>query len=291
MRARPGAINQLAVSDVLARYQSRRASDLAPGVQPHQLKDTVSRALSGRLLSRPALELFIAAFGFSAEEADRLRKLWNGSGSIRVLSGSHAVPPQAEQSIQEALGPRRHQTLTMHDHVYVDAEGRIARTRTMQVIEASAPETDRIPYLYDTSSLTVEAGEGCAGLSGDLRQLGDDVFATEILLGPAARAGRDHHHRVHDHVPLPGQPRRPERAAVPPGRAGVAGELRPADRVPPRPAAGRGVVGDLGWRGRPAAHPGAGAARQPERRAAVPALAAAHCGRVPLVLVAGPKLR
>ena len=52
----------------------------------------------------------------------------------------------------------------------------------MQVIEASAPETDRIPYLYDTSSLTVEAGEGCAGLSGDLRQLGDDVFATEILL-------------------------------------------------------------------------------------------------------------
>ena len=181
MRARPGAINQLAVSDVLARYQSGAVGP-APGVQPHQLKDTVSRALSGLLLSKPALELFIAAFGFSAEEADRLRKLWNGSGSIRVLSGSHAVPPQAEQSIQEALGPRRHQTLTMHDHVYVDAEGRIARTRTMQVIEASAPETDRIPYLYDTSSLTVEAGEGCAGLSGDLRQLGDDVFATEILL-------------------------------------------------------------------------------------------------------------
>lgn len=182
VRARPGTINQLAVSDVLARYQSGAVGP-APGVQPHQLKDTVSRALSGRLLSKPALELFIAAFGFSAEEADRLRKLWNGSGSIRVLSGSHAVPPQAEQSIQEALGPRRHQTLTMHDHVYVDAEGRIARTRTMQVIEASVPETDRIPYLYDTSSLTVEAGEGCAGLSGELRQLGDEVFATEILLG------------------------------------------------------------------------------------------------------------
>jgi len=181
VRTRPGTINQLAVSDVLARHLSSLASRSAR-VLPHQLKDTVSRALSGRLLSRPALELFIAAFGFSADEADRLRKLWNGVGTIRVLSGSHAVPPQAEQTIQQALGPRRHQTLTMHDHVYVDGDGRIAKARTMQVIEASVADTDRIPYLYDTSALTVAAGEGCAGLSGELRQLGDDVFATEILL-------------------------------------------------------------------------------------------------------------
>lgn len=181
VRTRPGTINQLAVSDVLARHMSG-ANGRPAAVAPHQIKDTVSRALSGRLLSKPALELFIAAFGFTADEADRLRKLWNGTGSIRVLSGSHALPPQAEQTIQQALGPRRHQTLTMHDHVYVDADGRIAKTRTMQVIEALVPETDRIPYLYDTSSLTVEAGEGCAGLSGELRQLGGDVFATEILL-------------------------------------------------------------------------------------------------------------
>jgi hypothetical protein len=181
VRARPGAINQLAVSDVLARYQSG-ANGPVSAVQPHQLKDTVSRALSGRLLSRPALELFIAAFEFTAEEADRLRKLWNGNGSIRVLSGSHALAPHAEQSISDAFGPRRHQTLTMHDHVHVDADGRIARARTLQVIEASVPDTDRIPYLYDTCSLTVEAGEGCAGLSGELRQLTGGVFATEILL-------------------------------------------------------------------------------------------------------------
>jgi hypothetical protein len=187
VRTRPGTINQLAVSDVLARYLS--ASGRAAAILPHQLKDTVSRALSGRLLSKPALELFIAAFGFGADEADRLRKLWNGAGSIRVLSGSHALPPQAEQTIEQVLGPRRHQTLTMHDHVHVDAEGRIAKARTMQVIEASVADTDRIPYLYDTSSLTVEAGEGCAGLSGDLRQLGDEVFATEILLARSLGLG------------------------------------------------------------------------------------------------------
>lgn len=181
VRHRHGVINLLAVSEVLARHQSAAGPPSDP-VRPHQLKDTVSRALSGRLLSKPALELFIGAFGFTQDEADRLRKLWNGTGAIRVLSGSHAVPQQSELTIKEALGPRRHQTLTMHDHVRVDADGRIASVRTMQVIEATAADTDRIPYLYDTSSLTVDAGDGCAGLSGELRQLSEDVFATEILL-------------------------------------------------------------------------------------------------------------
>lgn len=192
VRSRHGAINQLAVSEVLARHLSARDKPAGPGgpnvqsalgaVQPHQIKDTVSRALSGRLLSKPALELFIGAFGFTQDEAERLRKLWDGTGAIRVLSGSHAVPQQSELTIQQVLGPRRHQTLTMHDHVHVDADGRIASVRTMQVIEATAADTDRIPYLYDTSSLTVEVGEGCAGLSGELRQLREDIFATHILL-------------------------------------------------------------------------------------------------------------
>jgi hypothetical protein len=182
VRSRHGVINQLAVAEVLARHLSAQQPSVAGAIQPHQLKDTVSRALSGRLLSRPALELFIDAFGFTEPESDRLRKLWNGTGAIRVLSGSGAVPQQSELTIQQVLGPRRHQTLTMHDHVHVDAGGRMERVRTLQVIEATMAGTDRVPYLYDTSSLTVAAGEGCAGLSGELRQLSDSVFATEILL-------------------------------------------------------------------------------------------------------------
>jgi hypothetical protein len=229
VRSRHGSINQLAVAEVLAQYLSAQhvsaqhlsaqhlsarhlsarhlsaqhvsaryqpAQQLsaqhgfgAGEVRPHQLKDTVSRALTGRLLSKPALELFIDAFGFTDDEADRLRKLWNGTGAVRVLSGSHAVPQQSELTIKQALGPRRHQTLTMHDHVQVDADGRLARVRTMQVIEATVADTDRIPYLYDTSSLTVEVGEGCAGLSGELRRLRDDVFATEILLARSLGLG------------------------------------------------------------------------------------------------------
>ena len=105
VRARPGEITQLAVAEVLARYLW--SYPRVPGdadVLPHQLKDTVSRALSGRLLSRSALSLFIEAFGLSGQEADRLWRLWEGSGTISVLSGTRAVT-QGQRSIARPSRP------------------------------------------------------------------------------------------------------------------------------------------------------------------------------------------
>ncbi len=186
VRARPGTINQLAVAEVLAQYvRSRELGD----IRPLQMKDTVSRALSGRMLSRPALSLFIAAFKFSDHEADRLWRLWNGIEMISVLAGSHAIPPQAEEHVERVLGPPRHQTLSLHDHVFVGADGRLERTRTIQVIEAVVARVDRIPFLYDTSALTVEVSRGCSGLSGELRQLRPEVFITDILLAGTLELG------------------------------------------------------------------------------------------------------
>lgn len=182
-RERRGTINQLAVAEVLARYlraAPRNADDVH--VTPHRLKDTVSRALTGRLLSRPALALFIQAFGFSEHEADRLWRLWHGSATIGVMSGSHAMPAEAEREVVATLGPRRHRTLSLHDHMWVGADGRIERARTMQVIEAVAHAVDRVPFLCDTNVMTLEVGHGCRALAGEVRQIGDDVFATDILL-------------------------------------------------------------------------------------------------------------
>lgn len=182
-RERRGTINQLAVAKVVARHlwsSQRNPSDA--DITPHQLKDTVSRALTGRLLSRTALGLFIDAFGFTEHEAGRLWRLWNGSATISVMSGTHAVPFSAEQDVDRVIGPRRHQTLSLHDHIWVAHDGRIDRARTMQVIEANAQGVDRIPFLCDTSVLTLEVGQGCKELSGEIRQIGTDVFATEILL-------------------------------------------------------------------------------------------------------------
>jgi hypothetical protein len=182
-RERRGTINQLAVAEVIARHLwSEPRSPADAQVTPHQLKDTVSRALTGRLLSRPALSLFIGAFGFSEHEAGRLWRLWNGSASIDVLSGSHAVPSDTQRELVEVLGPPKHQTVSLHDHVYVGEDGRIDHARMLHVIEAIAPGVDRIPFLFDTNVLTVEVGQGGKELNGNVQQIGDDMFFAEMLL-------------------------------------------------------------------------------------------------------------
>jgi hypothetical protein len=183
LRARPEDINQLAVAEVLTRYlwsypRRRRDADATP----RQLKDTVRRALSGQLLSRPALMLFIDAFGIAADEADRLVRLWEGSLRASVLSGSRAMVAPAEDRVRAVLGPRRHQTVAMHDHASIGADRSPASTRTLQVIEAIVPGLDRVPYLYDTGAVVLELGQGCQGLSGGLTEIEPGVFATEILL-------------------------------------------------------------------------------------------------------------
>ena len=188
-RSRPGAINHLAVADVLAQYLWECPRAAGPSdVLPHQLKDTVGRALSGRLLSRSTLDLFVAAFGLTGQEEERLWRLWRGTGRITVLAGLRAMRPGAAAEVAGVLGPRRHQTVSLHDHVYTDADRRLARTRTLQVVEALADGLDRIPYLYDTNAVTLELGQGCAGVPGPVRRIGE-VYGTDILLARALDLG------------------------------------------------------------------------------------------------------
>src|SRR5215813_8286942 len=182
-RPRDGVINQMAVGEVIAaRLRSAPGHPGDAHVMPYQLRDTISGALSGRHLNAETCQLFADAFGFTQDEADRLRRLFEGSSRISALSGSHGVPAQAERDVDHALGRRRHQTVSLHDHIYVGQDGRIEGVRTLQVIEAIAAGLDRIPFLCDTSVTTVEVDHGCKGLTGELQQIGPNVFATEILL-------------------------------------------------------------------------------------------------------------
>jgi hypothetical protein len=183
IRPRDDVINQLAVAEVIAEnLPADRNGAMGLRTMPYQLRETVSGALSGRQLSRTSLQLFVDAFRFSEDEAARLWRLWNGTATIRVLSGRSAVSAHAEQEILNAIGPRRHQTLSMHDHVYVGMDGRIERARIMQVIEAIDESVDRIPFLADTNVLTIEVGQGCLELAHDVRQVRNGVFAAEIVL-------------------------------------------------------------------------------------------------------------
>lgn len=189
-RPRDDVINQMAVAEVIAdqlRSAPVRVGDAQ--VMPYQLRDIVAEVLSGRQVSRSSLRLFVEGFGFSEDESARLWRLWNGVTTIRVIAGSHAVPMHAEHEVTQALGPRRHQTLSLHDHIWVGADARIDRARTLQVIEATAPGVDRIPFLSDTNVLTLEVGQGCKEVAGDVVRIRADVFATDIVLAQTLDLG------------------------------------------------------------------------------------------------------
>jgi len=187
-RPRDGVINQLAVAEVISGDHAARARS-GDGLPPYQARDVVAGALFGGHLTAATLETFITAFGFTEDESDRLRRLLAGSTRIRVMSGTHAVSAAAEQDLDEAIGRRRHQTLSLHDHVRVGADGRLDRLRALQVIEANAQGVDRIPFICDGNVLTLEVGQGCKELIGEVRLVGPDVFATQILLARTLDVG------------------------------------------------------------------------------------------------------
>ncbi|MBO0836928.1 MAG: hypothetical protein J2P28_15675, partial [Actinobacteria bacterium] len=189
-RPRDDVINQLAVAEVIAGQQD--AARRRPGagqVLPYQVRDVVSGALFGGILTAETLQIFIEAFGFTEEESSRLRRLLAGSTRIRVLSGLSALPICAMHEVDAAIGQRNHHTVALHDHIWVTADGRIDRARTMQVIEAGAARVDRIPFMCDTNVLTLEIGQGCKELLGDVRRIGQDVFAAPILLASTLDLG------------------------------------------------------------------------------------------------------
>jgi hypothetical protein len=186
---RDGVINQLAVAEVIAGQPAAHGHPGARQVQPYQLRDVVSGALYGGKLTGETLQAFIDAFGFSEEECDRLRRLLAGSSRISLMSGTQAVPACAALDLDAAIGPRRHQTLSVHDHVWVGSDGRIDRGRHLQVIEANAQGVDRIPFICDTNVLTLEVGQGCRKLTGEVVGIGAEVFATQILLARTLDVG------------------------------------------------------------------------------------------------------
>jgi hypothetical protein len=180
-RPRADVINQLAIAEVIASHLSSDRAGANP-VMLYQLRDIVSGALSGLQLSAETLEWFVAAFRFTEQEASQLRRLLAGSSRIGVLSGTRGVPLSVEPSVDAAIGPRQHQTLSLHDHIWVGPEGRLDHQRTMHVIEAIAQGVDRIPFVCDTNVLTLEVGQGCKELGGQLRWIDGEWFSTEIVL-------------------------------------------------------------------------------------------------------------
>jgi hypothetical protein len=190
-RNRQGQINQLAVAEVLARHlwrHPRRTGDA--DLLPSQLKDTAARALSGRLLTKATLELFMEAFALPDTEQNQLWRLWEGSARVRMLRGTRAIlRPDTADRVAALLGPPGHRTVSLHDHAFVRADGRIGGVRTIQVIEALRDGMDSIPYMYDTSALTLRVGHGCEPPVGPGSQVEDGPYVLRIPLARTLSVG------------------------------------------------------------------------------------------------------
>lgn len=103
----------------------------------------------------------------------------------RVTSGGALTA----DTVTALLGPPGHQTVALHDRVFVRADGQVGEVRTIQVIEAIRDGLDSIPYIYDTSALTLQVGHGCEPPRGPGSQVKDGPYILRIPLARTLSEG------------------------------------------------------------------------------------------------------
>lgn len=178
-RSSPGPLHQGAVSQVLADYLTDIGA--MPAEQqslPRSLKDTVGRALSGRLTPQ-SLEWFIAAFEISAGHRDLL---WRRFAEDQPEAARVADEPAPGRAPAPETAYR---TVALDELHVVGADGVPHTHRSVQVIRALEPMT-RYSYRFDTSAVAIDVVRG--GRPGQ-------VYATDI---PGVWAVDIH---LHDTVP------------------------------------------------------------------------------------------
>jgi hypothetical protein len=179
-RDRGSEVNYSAVAKVISDYLDdygtpEEQSKCETGkLAPRGLRDIVARALNGTVLSRRTLDWFLAAFRINASDAERLRRLLNGSEQIQFVCGGLPMTP--------ALGPQScdHQTVSLQEFHYLGPDGQPAEHRTIQVVRALKNDFARYPYRFDTNAVTVEVLKG--GRPTPIRHISDQVYAVDIAL-------------------------------------------------------------------------------------------------------------
>jgi hypothetical protein len=159
------------VADYLIDAGELSESDPSP---TRRIKDRVRRALSGEVLTPSTVRAFAGAFGFEPADLERLEALLSGSSQVRVLSGSYSGSP-------ELAAHRRHRTISLHEHHYVNADHLPYRHRTTQVIEATEDGMAAHRYIFDSTALTVDVLHG-GTVSGPAFVVGDGLFGVDIVL-------------------------------------------------------------------------------------------------------------
>ncbi|WBB52460.1 hypothetical protein [Verrucosispora sp. WMMD573] len=168
-------LNQAAVAKVLAAFlwqNPRTPTDR--DLDPEKLKDLVSRALTGKVLSRQTMQLFVDAFGIGDAHAASLWRQWEGVELARVIYGD--LPPLAG----EVSDPPEYQTISLHEFHYLGADGQPASHRTIQDIRSLVDGLTTYRYTFDTDEVEVERVQG--GVPGEPYWLRDSLWAVNVML-------------------------------------------------------------------------------------------------------------
>ncbi len=171
-------VHQGAVAQVLAEHlwDSGEVPDTQTDL-PRRLKDTVSRALSGRALPAQTLRLFIDAFGMGDLDAARLWASLSGGEPTR-LTVFRPTTDSPDQDVRPGLAPvQPHRTVSVHDFHHIGADGRPLEHHTVQVVRALERSTHHT-YRCDTNAVALEVLRG--GRAGPLQPAGPGVYSVDI---------------------------------------------------------------------------------------------------------------
>ncbi|HEX9336479.1 MAG TPA: hypothetical protein VF892_11365 [Pseudonocardiaceae bacterium] len=168
-----------AVAGVVARhlqYSDEQTADY------RRLRNRIRGALRGLELTTTGLSQIIDAFAMTSADADQLWALARGDGTIKLVTGT-ALPPQG---LYEATGPRRHETISLHEVHQVGPDRKPASHRAVQTLRAVVDDMDYYPVVFDTNAATVVVRRG--GKPGRLYRVDDAFFALNIQFDQPLRA-------------------------------------------------------------------------------------------------------
>jgi hypothetical protein len=128
-----GALHQEAIASVIADYltETNKWSKSGHNLTSRSLKDPVSRALRGEVISAQTLEWFIGAFGMTPEDAQRLRNARNGN-----LASAGIPVVNTLRSAQELPILQRHRSIVVFEHRILGPDGAPVRHHASRAIIA-----------------------------------------------------------------------------------------------------------------------------------------------------------
>lgn len=168
-------LSQAAVAKVIEEHllDIGERSDEMTGLA-RQLKDRVSRALSGEGLSAETLRWFIDAFQMGERDEARLWEIFAAKES-EATGVSHTLRQR-----REMIRRQRHRTVSLVERYFIDRHGSLVLRQTHHAIRAVEDGVDIYVFNHEPQATAVEVVYG--GRLGSAYEYGGGLTSKEIIL-------------------------------------------------------------------------------------------------------------